>query len=114
MHSFIEITKEDFCSLWPLLTLCFQSGYVLAQQGTGILRGLVTDEFGGTIAGATVVGHGSKRHAKTATTNAEGLYALAGLVPGAYSVLVVAAGFAPFRAPQWMSRRVDASRSTLN
>ncbi|MEJ7619005.1 MAG: carboxypeptidase regulatory-like domain-containing protein [Pyrinomonadaceae bacterium] len=79
------------------LTLCF-SGNVLAQQGTGILRGLVTDEFGGTIAGATVVATDQSGTQKTATTNNDGLYALAGLVPGAYSVIVTAAGFAPFQA----------------
>ncbi|MEJ7618733.1 MAG: carboxypeptidase regulatory-like domain-containing protein [Pyrinomonadaceae bacterium] len=95
MHSYMKTLKRLLLSL-AVVSLCFNTS-ILAQQGTGILRGQVTDDFGGTIVGATVTVTDQSGTQKTATTNAEGLYALAGLVPGAYSVLVVAAGFAPFQ-----------------
>jgi len=65
-----------------------------AQQGRGSLRGLVADEFGGAIVGATVTLLDASGTAKTATTNNEGIYTFTGLTPGKYSIVAVATGFA--------------------
>lgn len=68
-----------------------------AQQGTGALRGQVSDEFGGIIVGATVtVTDTATGTQKTATTNDQGLYTLAGLAPGKYTVSVAATGFSNY------------------
>lgn len=84
-----------------LLTALCLSGFggvatVRAQQGTGLLRGQVTDEAGAVIIGATVTAIDAAGTARTATTNNDGQYAIAALVPGAYTVSVTASGFAPF------------------
>jgi hypothetical protein len=56
----------------------------------------VSDEFGGVIVGATVLMTDANGVAKTATTNGEGNYSIAGLTPGKYSMQVTAAGFATY------------------
>jgi hypothetical protein len=69
---------------------------VLAQRPTGILKGQVSDEFGGVIVGATVTAIDSTGATKTATTTGEGTFAFTGLAPGNYTVRVAAPGFATF------------------
>ena len=78
-----------FSLLAPLL--------VVAQQQAGALRGQVTDELGAVIVGATVVVTDVNGATKTATTDGEGRYVIAGLAPGRYSVLITAQGFAPYQ-----------------
>jgi len=68
----------------------------MGQQGRATLKGQVSDEFGGVIVGATVVITDAKGVAKTATTNGDGNYSIAGLTAGKYSVQVTAAGFATY------------------
>ena len=63
-------------------------------QGRGSLRGLITDEFGAAIVGASVTLTDASGAQKTATTNADGTYNFTGLAPGKYKVHAVAAGFA--------------------
>lgn len=69
------------------------SASVLAQ-GRASLRGVISDEFGATIVGATVTLTDASGTAKTATTNADGAYAFNGLTPGKYTIHAVAKGFA--------------------
>ncbi|MDT4896268.1 MAG: hypothetical protein QOH25_1345 [Acidobacteriota bacterium] len=69
-----------------------------AQQATGTLRGLVTDEFGGALVGATVTVVSASGVEKSVVTNDEGNYVVGGLAPGAYTVRAVANGFAVFEA----------------
>jgi hypothetical protein len=64
-------------------------------QGRASLRGLITDEFGAAIVGASVTLTDASGAPKTATTNADGTYSFTGLAPGKYKVHGVAAGFAP-------------------
>jgi hypothetical protein len=64
------------------------------QQGRGSLRGVVADEFGASIVGATVTLMDATGTAKTATTNNEGVYSFTNLAPGKYTVVAVATGFA--------------------
>src|SRR5688572_25012095 len=77
-------------SLVVLLSVVF----ALGQQGRGTLRGVVKDELGGTVTGATVTLIDQAGAVKTATTNAEGAYVFTGLAPGKYSVSATAQGFA--------------------
>ena len=65
-----------------------------AQQGRGTLRGVVSDELGATIVGATVTITDVAGVEKTAITNGEGAYTIAGLAPGKYTVKAAAPGFA--------------------
>ena len=71
-----------------LLILVFCAGVALGQQGTGSLKGQVSDEFGGVIVGATVVAVNANGVAKTVTTNGEGNFVLNGLAPGKYTIKV--------------------------
>src|SRR6266478_588522 len=63
-------------------------------QGRASLRGLITDEFGAAIVGATVTLTDAAGAKKTATTNADGTYSFTGLTPGKYKVSAIAVGFA--------------------
>src|SRR5919107_1044222 len=79
-------------SLLLLLALC--AAGALAQQATGSLRGQLADEFGGVIVGATVTATDAAGASKTATSDADGNFSLAGLALGKYVVRAVAPGFA--------------------
>jgi hypothetical protein len=79
-----------------LLILVFCAGVALGQQGTGTLKGQVSDEFGGVIVGATVVAVNSSGVEKTVTTNGEGNFVINGLAPGKYTIKMTAVGFANY------------------
>jgi len=82
-----------------LLILVFCAGVALGQQGTGSLKGQVSDEFGGVIVGATVVAVNAAGVEKTVKTNGEGNFVLNGLAPGKYTIKVTATGFAGYENP---------------
>src|SRR6266404_7848531 len=63
-------------------------------QGRASLRGLITDEFGAAIVGATVTLTDAAGAKKTATTNADGTYSFTGLTPGKITIHAIAKGFA--------------------
>src|SRR5262245_46543738 len=73
-----------------LLMLSFST---VAQQRPGSLTGQVTDELGGLVVGATVTLISSDSVEKTAVTNGEGTYTFNSLIPGRYTLKVVAPGF---------------------
>jgi hypothetical protein len=79
-----------------LLILALCAGIALAQQPTATIKGLVTDEFGGVIVGATVSAIDPNGAEKTATTNGDGAYAVNGLAPGKYTLRVKAKGFGDY------------------
>src|SRR5687767_182864 len=79
--------------LAALILVCSVS--VAAQQARGTLRGLITDELGAAIVGASVTLTDATGVQQKATTNAEGIYTYAGLVPGKYTLTATAPGFAP-------------------
>src|SRR6266516_1937496 len=63
-------------------------------QGRANLRGLITDEFGAAIVGATVTLADAAGVQKTVTTNADGTYSFTGLAAGKYTIHATATGFA--------------------
>src|SRR4026208_394961 len=77
------------------LVIVLAAVFVLAQQARGSLRGLVKDELGAAIVGATVTIIDPSGTAKTAVTNGEGVYTVTGLTPGKNTIIVAAQGFAP-------------------
>ncbi|HEY6046159.1 MAG TPA: carboxypeptidase-like regulatory domain-containing protein, partial [Pyrinomonadaceae bacterium] len=77
-----------------ILILVLSVTAVFAQQARGTLRGIVTDEFGAAIVGATVTVIDATGVEKTAVTNGEGNYLITGLAPGKYVVRASAKGFA--------------------
>src|SRR5262249_55172281 len=77
------------------LCLCLFASVALAQTtGSATLRGIVKDENGALLTGAsvTVINEATKAERK-ATTNREGIYVLSSLLPGTYSVSVEHSGF---------------------
>jgi len=66
-----------------------------AQQTTGTLRGVLTDDSGAIIPGATatIIGSGVQ---KSVRTQNDGSYTFAGLLSGQYTVRVTFPGFSPF------------------
>jgi hypothetical protein len=67
----------------------------LAQQSnTATLRGMITDQHGAVVAGATVkVTHATTGTMRETQTSDEGIYILTNLQPGGYDVRVEAQGF---------------------
>ena len=76
------------------LIVLLSSAVSLAQQNRGTLRGVIKDELGATIVGATVTLTDANGVEKTATTNGEGVYVFNGLAPGKYVMRANAPGFA--------------------
>ena len=75
------------------LTLLFATVIVVGQTRSS-LRGLITDELGAAIVGASVTLTDASGAEKKTTTNAEGVYTFTGLAPGKYTVTATAPGFA--------------------
>ena len=67
---------------------------VIGQQNRAALRGLITDELGAAIVGASVTITDANGQAKTTVSNNEGIYAFNGLAPGKYNLRATAKGFA--------------------
>lgn len=67
---------------------------VMAQATTGILRGTVVDQNGAVVPGATVSAKSDATgQGGTTTSSGEGVYEIANLVPGKYTVNVEGSGF---------------------
>src|ERR1700676_1187040 len=77
-----------------------QSTAQSAAQGGGALRGQVSDQSGGTVAGVTVLATPASGSPKGATTGKDGTYEISGLPPGTYKVEAMAKGFAVFTNPR--------------
>lgn len=81
---------------FSLLLAFALTAMIALAQGTGSLRGQITDEFGGIVVGATVTLVDAAGAEKTATTNDEGVYVFDNLAPGTYTVRATTSGFALF------------------
>lgn len=78
---------------FSLLLAFLLTATIAAAQGTGSVRGQITDEFGGIVVGATVTLVDATGAEKTATTNDEGVYLFDKLAPGTYTVRATTTGF---------------------
>lgn len=78
-----------------LLVLCLPGPWpTAAAADTGTLEGVIVDDAGATLPGATVTATGSGTGVvRTAVTGRDGFYHLAGLPPGRYGVKASLAGF---------------------
>ncbi len=88
----INLTLRNI--LGVVLVAAFSVTVLTAQQNRGSLRGLVADEFGAALVGATVTLIDEGGAQKNTTSNGEGIYIFNGLAPGKYSVQASAKGFA--------------------
>ncbi|MEA2205650.1 MAG: hypothetical protein QOE77_2426 [Blastocatellia bacterium] len=68
----------------------------LAQQGTGALKGTVTDPAGGLIVSAKVILRDAKGAERKATSNSNGGFEFKSLPPGFYDLTAAAPGFDQF------------------
>ena len=67
---------------------------IFAQNTTGIISGTVTDPNGAVVQGASVTATNTDTNlSRTATTDADGVYAFQLLPPGNYKIEVIANGF---------------------
>ena len=76
------------------LAVALAATFAIAQQNRGSLRGLVTDELGAAIVGATITLTDASGAQRKTTTNGEGVYTFTGLIPGKYVLQATAPGFA--------------------
>jgi Carboxypeptidase regulatory-like domain/TonB dependent receptor len=95
-----------------VFALCISTSPALAQSAsTGALSGTVTDPSGGVIAGATVTATNlATGQARTAVTDANGVYTISLLPPGNYSAKFSANGFKTAEVP---SVTVNVTESRL-
>ncbi|HVG31028.1 MAG TPA: TonB-dependent receptor [Pyrinomonadaceae bacterium] len=69
-------------------------GSAFGQSGTATVRGVVADQQGRAVAGATVtLANAEKSFTRTQTTNGEGGYVFSSVPPGVYRVETEASGF---------------------
>ncbi len=94
-----------------LLCLFVANSPVVAQRGA-VVRGLVSDELGGVIVGASVSLTNSQGQTQTTVTDANGNYRFNGIAAGTYSITVTQTGFATFQ--QATITVIDGRSLTLN
>ena len=88
------ITKPLQRYLSTILVIAVTVFAAFGQQNRASLRGLITDEQGAAIVGATVTLTDASGQAKTTVSNDEGIYVFNGLAPGKYTIRAAAKGFA--------------------
>jgi hypothetical protein len=79
-----------------LVILACTAGAALAQSLTGSVEGMVKDESGGALPGASVTLTG-KTGGRTAVTDATGKFRIQAVSPGAYELTATLAGFQPVK-----------------
>src|SRR6478672_8576793 len=71
---------------------------LIAQLASGAMTGVVKDQAGAAVAGATIIlTELSTNHRRTVTSSADGVYSAPSLPPGEYRLDVELAGFRPVR-----------------
>ncbi len=76
-----------------ILFLFLLAPRVLSQQGTGSIKGTVSDQLGGLVVAATVIATAANGKEKTFTTKSDGSYEFRSLAAGNYDLKVIATGF---------------------
>jgi hypothetical protein len=90
------VNLRKICFLLLAVALVITSA--LAQQTSGTVKGVLTDDSGAVIPAASIslLGNGA---AKTAQTQADGSYVFLGVAPGNYTVRVAYPGFSTVEKP---------------
>ncbi len=97
------------------LVLCCLFSLALAQSNFATVTGVVQDPSAAVIPGVSIEAtHVERNFVYKAVTNDAGLYTLANLPPGTYTIRVVAAGFQEYKVDEVIltfnqTRRVDAT-----
>jgi hypothetical protein len=78
--------------LLPLLT----PGFLLAQNPSGSVKGMISDPSGAGVPGAKVAAVSSTGQVKAGVVHPDGSYEINGLAPGVYTIRARAKGFAIF------------------
>lgn len=88
--------KKRISSLALLLAMVFCQAVPLSAQVTATVTGVIKDEKGDVIAGASVTATNTKTNSEqTVSTSSNGDYVLTGIAPGTYIIRVEAQGFQP-------------------
>jgi TonB-dependent receptor len=85
--------RSSFYTIGCACAIVATAASALAQSGTAVIRGRVTDSAGGVLQGAAVTLAPS---GGTAVTDQQGAYSVGGLPPGSYTVQVRYVGFDVF------------------
>jgi len=98
MISFPKVRSVSLVATMALLVaavFALSAGSAMAQATTGTLRGVVTDTNGAVVAGAAVTAKNETTGsvAPATTSNGDGVFELAALPPGSYTVTIEATGF---------------------
>src|SRR5712692_2430664 len=89
--------KKVFMYVLALCLAGFASGAMAQSSTTGSIEGVVTDQNGAAVRGATVsVTSPNLISPQTATTNDNGRYSILNLPPGPYKISIEATGFAKY------------------
>ena len=76
--------------------VCFAGGNLFAQTSTGTIRGTVSGTAGEPIGSAQIIARNTSSGVqRTALSNDNGSYTIAGLIPGTYEITVRRIGTAP-------------------
>jgi len=101
--------------MWLIVCLLAMRGLAAAQVGGGQITGIVTDQAGAAVPGATVTSTNRETGAlRTTVSSSSGLYTIPGLRPGEYSVAVERSGFRTarqegIRVETGLTRQLDFS-----
>ena len=76
----------------PLFLLFFVASPLVYAQAGATLRGVITDESGALVPGATITISNAAGTVKTGTSSNDGAYSITGLAPGQYSVEAASPG----------------------
>ncbi|MFN2492846.1 MAG: carboxypeptidase regulatory-like domain-containing protein, partial [Pyrinomonadaceae bacterium] len=90
----MNVSKKPLAHSLCVALIVLLSAASALSQARGTLRGVIKDELGATIVGATVTLTDSAGVEKTTTTNGEGAYVFTGVAPGKYFLRASATGFA--------------------
>ncbi|MGO9641627.1 MAG: carboxypeptidase regulatory-like domain-containing protein [Candidatus Acidiferrales bacterium] len=121
-HSFIQPLSQPLYGRRPVVPLSQnaeptpQTHESAMSIGSGVLTGVVTDQSGAVIAGATVRAIGDSGQVLGATTDNNGVYSFASVPPGNYAIEIVRPGFSTFRTASMNisgvgQQRLDATMS---
>src|SRR3982751_5952726 len=89
-----DTSKKISITLILLALLAIFANGVFAQSNTGSISGVVQDEGGAVIRGATITATNiGTNETRTTQTNDEGYYEVLSLANGVYKVVATASGF---------------------